>query len=53
MRLPVGPYDVILADPPWPNTDYAAPIGEVHQRARGANRHYPSMRLAGWGCVGG
>jgi N6-adenosine-specific RNA methylase IME4 len=38
-------YDLILADPPWQYQNYAAPPGEMHERARGANKHYPTMTL--------
>ena len=37
-------YPVILADPPWHFRNFAADApGMMHQRARGANRHYPTM----------
>lgn len=37
-------YSVILADPPWHFRNYAADApGMIHDRARGANRHYPTM----------
>lgn len=37
-------YDLILADPPWHFTNYAADEpGLMHDRSRGANRHYPTM----------
>lgn len=37
-------YPVILADPPWHFRNYAADEpGMVHDRARGANKHYPTM----------
>ena len=37
-------YPVILADPPWHFQNYAADEpGMMHDRARGANRHYPTM----------
>lgn len=38
-------YGVILADPPWQYDNYAAPPGEVHDRARGAQKHYPTMTV--------
>lgn len=38
-------YDVILADPPWHFRNYSADEpGMIHNRKRGANRHYPTMR---------
>ncbi len=37
-------FDVILADPPWHFRNYSADApGMLHNRARGANRHYPTM----------
>jgi N6-adenosine-specific RNA methylase IME4 len=34
-------YDVILADPPWHFRNYSADApGMLHERSRGANRHY-------------
>lgn len=38
-------YGVILADPPWQYENYAAAPGETHDRARGAQKHYPTMTL--------
>lgn len=37
-------YPVILADPPWHFNNYSADApGIIHERARGANKHYPTM----------
>jgi N6-adenosine-specific RNA methylase IME4 len=37
-------YPVILADPPWHFENYSADEpGMIHNRARGANKHYPTM----------
>ncbi len=37
-------YPVILTDPPWHFLNYAADApGMMHNRSRGANRHYPTM----------
>ncbi len=37
-------YDVILADPPWHFRNYSADApGKIHERSRGAARHYPTM----------
>ena len=44
MTFPKGEYQVILADPPWQYDNYAAPPGETHDRARGAQKHYPTMK---------
>ena len=39
-------YDVILADPPWHFQNYSADEpGMLHDRARGANKYYPTMTL--------
>ncbi len=38
-------YSVVLADPPWKYNDYAAAPGQIHNRARGAAKHYPVMTL--------
>lgn len=38
-------HSVLLADPPWKYNDYGAPAGEVHDRARGAAKHYPCMPM--------
>lgn len=38
-------FDIILADPPWQYENYAASPGETHDRARGAQKHYPTMTL--------
>lgn len=39
--LPPGPFDVILADPPWTFATYS-----VKGKGRSAERHYPCMPLA-------
>ena len=37
-------YDVIMADPPWHFKNYSADEpGKIHNRERGANKHYPTM----------
>jgi site-specific DNA-methyltransferase (adenine-specific) len=36
---------ILLADPPWKYRNYGAPPGETHDRARGAAKHYPCMKL--------
>lgn len=37
-------YPVILADPPWHFQNYSADApGKIHNRERGANKHYPTM----------
>lgn len=37
-------YDVILADPPWHFRNYSADEpGKIHNRSRGANKHYPTI----------
>lgn len=37
-------YKVILADPPWHFRNYSADApGMMHERSRGANKHYPTM----------
>lgn len=41
MNLPAGPFDVILADPPW---RFAA--NSAAKPGRSAHRHYECMRLA-------
>ena len=41
----MGKYNLILADPPWQYQNYAAKPGETHDRARGAQKHYPTMML--------
>lgn len=39
-------YDLILADPPWHFSNWGADKpGMIHQRSRGANKHYPTMTL--------
>lgn len=39
-------YDIILADPPWHFQNYSADEpGKIHNRQRGATRHYPTMAL--------
>lgn len=38
-------YELIACDPPWQYQNYAAPPGETHDRARGAQKHYPTMTL--------
>lgn len=39
-------YDLCLADPPWHFSDYSASaVGEIHERSRGANKHYPTMDI--------
>ena len=38
-------YPVILADPPWHYQNYSTTPGQVHMRARGAARHYPTMTV--------
>lgn len=44
MRQEQGKYDVILADPPWHFRNYSADApGKIHNRSRGANRHYGTM----------
>lgn len=36
-------YDLILADPPWHFRNYSADApGMMHNRSRGANKHYPT-----------
>jgi N6-adenosine-specific RNA methylase IME4 len=40
-------YSVILADPPWHFQNYSADApGQIHERSRGANKHYPTMTTA-------
>lgn len=40
-------YDVILSDPPWHFQNWGADEpGETHDRSRGANRYYPTVRTA-------
>ena len=40
-------YGVIMADPPWHFNNYSADApGMMHDRSRGANRHYPTMSTA-------
>lgn len=40
-------YQMILADPPWHFRNWSADApGQVHNRARGANKHYPTTTLA-------
>lgn len=37
-------YNIILADPPWYFRNYSADApGKVHNRSRGAAKHYPTM----------
>jgi N6-adenosine-specific RNA methylase IME4 len=39
-------YDVILADPPWHFQNFSADEpGMIHERSRGANKHYPTMTI--------
>lgn len=38
-------YRVILADPPWQYLNYSAPPGSTHNRARGAQKHYPTEMI--------
>lgn len=38
-------YGVILADPAWQYQNYATAPGQTHNRARGAQKHYPTMTL--------
>lgn len=37
-------YSILLADPPWHFRNYSADEpGMIHNRSRGANKHYPTM----------
>lgn len=43
----MGPYKLILADPPWLFRNWSADApGMIHNRTRGAAKHYPCMTLA-------
>lgn len=47
MNSPTKDYQLILADPPWHFYNWSADApGQIHSRARGANKYYPSVTLA-------